>query len=210
MMQGLSKKGVDVKSAAEKASKDGKLLSELLEGVTAKKEEVRRNSLRVLDLLSGNNPEVLYPRWWDFFVKLLSSDNTYHKLSAVRIIANLTKVDAENKFEKIFDRYYGLLDDKSMIPAAWAAGNSGKIARAKPELQTRITNRLLSIDGTHHHPERRDLIKGYAIEAFSEYFEEAKDKKKIMEFVRKQLNARSPKTKKLAKEFLEKRENEFN
>ena len=210
MMQGLSKKGVDVKSAAEKASKDGKLLSELLEGVTAKKEEVRRNSLRVLDLLSGNNPEVLYPRWWDFFVKLLSSYNTYHKLSAVRIIANLTKVDAENKFEKIFEKYYGLLDDKSMIPAAWAAGNSGKIARAKPELQTRITNRLLGIDRAHHNPERRDLIKGYAIEAFSEYFEEAKDKKKIMEFVRKQLNARSPKTKKLAKEFLEKRENEFN
>ena len=43
-----------------------------------------------------------------FFVNLLSSDNTYHKLSAIRIIANLTKIDTENKFEKIFNRYYDL------------------------------------------------------------------------------------------------------
>ena len=54
------------------------------------------------------------------------------------------------------------------------------------------------------------MIKGYAIESFSQYFGEAGDKKKIMEFVRKQLNSKSPKTKKLAKEFLEKWENEFN
>ena len=48
-------------------------------------------------------------------VKFLDSDNTYHKLSAVLLLANLTRVDKDNKFEKIFNRYYGLLDDRSFI-----------------------------------------------------------------------------------------------
>jgi len=122
----------------------------------------------------------------------------------ISLIANLTRIDTDNKFEGIFDEYYSLLDDKSMIPAAWVADYSGKIARAKPELQTRITDKLLSIDETHHHPERRDLIKAGAIESFDEYYEEAVDKKKILEFVKKQLECKSPKTRKIAKEFLEK------
>ena len=47
-------------------------------------------------------------------------------------------------------------------------------------------------------------MKAGAIEAFDEYFEEAKDKKKILEFVKDQLKCRSPKTKKKATEFLRK------
>ena len=89
-----------------------------------------------------------------------------------------------------------------MIPAAYTAGNSGKVVKAKPELETKITTRLLNIDDTHHEPERSDLIKGYAIEAFSEHFEKAKDKDKIIEFVKQQLNSKSPKTRNIAEKFL--------
>jgi hypothetical protein len=113
-------------------------------------------------------------------------------------------LDKERNFDKIFDKYYNLLDDKSIIPAGHVAGNSGKIARARPELQTKITDKLLNIDETHHEPERRELIKGYAIESFGEYFEEAKNKLEIIEFVKEQLNSKSPRTKKKAKEFLKK------
>jgi hypothetical protein len=60
----------------------------------------------------------------------------------------------------------------------------------------------LNIDKTHHNPERRDLVKGAAIESFKEYYEEAKNKKKILDFVKKQLKSRSPKTKKIANEFI--------
>jgi len=47
-------------------------------------------------------------------------------------------------------------------------------------------------------------VKAGAIEALDEYFEEAKDKKKILEFVKDQLKCTSPKTRKKAKEFLKK------
>ena len=180
---------------------DEKILSELLDNLKIKDETIRYNSSKVLNLLSQKNPGVLYPQW-DYFVELLLSDHTYWKLSVIPVIANLTGVDTENKFNAVFDKYFGLLNDKSMITAVWIAANSGKIARAKPELQTRITDTLLTIDRTHHDPERKDLIKGGAIESFDEYFEETKDKKKILEFVREQLECMSPKTKKLAKDFL--------
>lgn len=203
MLPDLNDKDMNVESMAKKALKEEAILSELIDNLTTKNETVRYNCSKTLNLLSKEHPEVLYSKW-DFFVELLNSDHTYWKLSVIPLIANLTRIDTENKFERIFDEYYSLLDDKSMIPAAWVADYSGKIARAKPELQTRITDKLLSIDETHHHPERRDLIKAGALESFDEYYEETVDKKKILEFVKKQLECKSPKTRKIAKEFLEK------
>nr|MDO8079254.1 hypothetical protein [Candidatus Freyarchaeota archaeon] len=203
MLDDLSKKGVNIDSLAKRALEDEKVLSELFEGILSKKDTVRYNSFKVFMLLSEGHPEVLYPKW-DFFVELLSSDNTSHRNIAVNILANLTGADKENRFEKIFDQYYSLLDDESVIPAAQLAGKSGKIAKAKPKLQTKITNKLLAIDETHHEQERKDLIKGYAIESLGEYFEQAENKKEIINFVKKQLNCQSPKTRKIAKEFLKK------
>ena len=203
MLYDMGNKSIDVESVAKEAIQDANVLAELLEGILSKKETIRYNSFKVLLLIGEEHPELLHHKW-DFFVGLLESDNTSHKYIAIYIIANLARWDKEKNFEKIFDKYYNLLNDKSIIPAGHVAGNSGKIARAKPELQARITDKLLSIDETHHKPERRELIKGYAIESFSEYFEEAENKREIIEFVRKQLNSRSPRTRKKAKEFLKK------
>ena len=184
------------------ALKDEKVLQELLDGVLSKKDAVRYGSFKALNVLSEKHPERLYGKW-DFFVDLMRSDNTHRKYIAIYIIANLTKADAENKFEKLFDTYYGLLGDKSVIPAAHVAVNSGKIALAKPGLQAEITNRLLDIDNTVQR--HKDLVKASAIEAFEAYFEQSEDKARIIEFVKAQLNCESPKTRKKAKEFLKKR-----
>ena len=200
MLSELDKKNASVENVAKEALKDKEVLSELLEGILSKKDTIRYNSFKVLLLISDEHPEVLYPKW-DFFVDIVDSDNAYWKLIAVRIIANLTKADTKNKFEKIFDKYYDLFND-SVIVAGHLAANSGKIAKAKPKLQTKITNKLLNIDKTDQ--KHKDLVKAGAIEAFDEYFEEAKNKKKILEFVKKQLNCKSPKTRKKAKEFLKK------
>jgi len=201
MLPDLNDKNMNVETMAKEALKDEKILFELLGNLKIKNETVRYNSSKVLNLLSEKNPEVLYPKW-DYFVELLSTDHTYWKLSVIPLLANLARIDKKNKLDAVFEKFFGLLNDRSIIPAIWIAANSGKIAKAKPKLQTRITDELLNVDQTHHHPERRDLIKAGAIESFAEYYEEAADKKKILEFVRNQLECRSPKTRKIAKEFL--------
>jgi hypothetical protein len=201
MLTELDRKSINVKKVANKALDDKAILSELIEGVLSKKERIRFNCFKVLLLISEEHPKMLYPKW-DFFADLLISPNTYFKYIAIYIVANLAKDDPKNRFEKIFNRYYGLLDDESVIPPAHVAANSPKIAVAKPHLQTKITNRLLGIDKTHHKPERKDLIKSYVIEAFGELIEGARNKKKMLQFVGEQLKAKSPRTKKKAKEFL--------
>lgn len=202
----LGKKDVSVESVAKKALENEEVLSEVLKGILSKNDTLRYNSFKVLNLISDKHPEALYSKW-DFFADLIDSENTYRRLIAVRIIANFTRADTENKFEKIFDKYYDLFND-SVIVAGHLAVNSGKVAKAKPKLQTKITDKLLNIDNTSQ--KHKDLVKAGAIEAFDEYFEEAKDKRKILEFVREQLDCKSPKTRKKAREFLKKREKQGN
>ena len=204
MKPDLSKKDVGIEKVAQTALEDKEFLSELIGNLKSKKETIRFNSSKALHLISQQDPEVLYPLW-DFFFELIEGENTYWKCSGIPIIANLTRVDKEKKFERMFERYFGLMDDKrSFIPAAYLAQSSAAIVKAKPNLETKITRRLMKIDETHHDPQRRDLIKSDIIEAFDDYFERAKDKKGIIEFVRNQLECDSPKTRKTAKSFLEK------
>jgi hypothetical protein len=202
MIPDLSKKDADIDGFAKIAQKDKKMLSELLDALTSKEETYRYNCHKVLMVISQEKPALLYPEW-DRLEELLKSDHTYWKMSALMIMANLTEVDSEKRFEKIFDRYYSLLDDRSMVVAVYVARFSGKIAKAKPNLESKITRKLLKIDETHHNEGRKALIKSGVIEAFSEYYDSAKNKKKIVEFAKQQLESESPKTRKLAKEFLE-------
>ena len=192
MVRKLAKKGVE----AEK-------LSKALKGILSKKDEIRSNSFKVLMHLSEEQPKVLYPKW-DYLANLLDSDNHYQRYISINILANLAAVDTKNKFDKIFDKYFSNIDGDRTMVAGQAALNSGKIAKTKPNLQTKITNRLLNIEKTHK-GKQIELIKAYTIEAFSEYFEESSDKNKILDFVKTQLESESPKTRKLAKEFLKKK-----
>jgi hypothetical protein len=191
MVRKLAKKGVE----AEK-------LSKALKGILSKKDEIRSNSYKVLIHLSEEQPKVLYPKW-DYLANLLDSDNHFQRYISINILANLAAVDTKNKFDKIFDKYFSNIDGDRTMVAGQAALNSGKIAKTKPNLQTKITNRLLNIEKTHK-GKQIELIKAYTIEAFNEYFEESSDKNKILDFVEAQLESKSPKTRKLANEFLKK------
>jgi len=203
MSSAFGRRSFCVESIAKKVLKDRRVLSQVLEGISSEVAEIKYGCARVLKTLSEKNPEVLYPEW-DFLVDMLNSDNTFLRSGAAVIIANLTKVDSEGQFEKMFNKFYKLLDDESMVTAANVVKVSGVIAKAEPGLQSRITNRLLSIDQTHHGAECKNVIKGHAILAFGEFFEESKDKRKIPEFVKNELKTARPATRKKAEKFLKK------
>ena len=201
MLPELNDKNADIESVTGKAITDEKLLSGLLDGLMSKVETYRYNCYKVLYAISQTHPQILYPHW-DYFAEALGSANSYHKMAAVHLIANLTPIDKENRFEKIFDTYYSLLDDRSMVVAYYTAAASGRIVKAKPHLSKKITDKLLNIDRTHHEPGRKELIKTGVIEAFNEYFEDCDNKTEIIDFVKQQLNSQSSKTRKTAKTFL--------
>ena len=200
MLSELKRKGTDIANIAVKALDDATLLSELFKGLQSKNDALRSNCFHVLHYISEKNPQRLYSQW-DFFVSLLGSENAYHRLIAVRILANLTYADRDNKFEMLFDRYCDLLND-SVIVAGHLAADSGTIAKAKPELRPQITQQLLSIDTTLQ--KHKELVKAYALDGLNEYFNEAENKETILQFVREQLTSSSPKTRNKAKQFLRK------
>jgi hypothetical protein len=192
----------DYENFFEKEIIDDKLISGLLHGILSKNDKIRSNNYQILLKISKKHPKNLYLKW-DFFEKLLNSDNHFHRYISINIIANLASVDNDDKFKEIFDIYFSNIESNRTMVAGQTALNSGKIAKEIPNLQPKITNILLNIDKIHQgkHPE---LLKGYAIEAFNKYFKESEDKEKIIKFVKAQINSNSPKTKKLAKEFLKK------
>ena len=191
---------ISIETFAAKAMEDDDLCAALLEALRSKKDTIRFNGFSILYHISKETPMVLYPRW-EFFAELLKSSNSYHQLIAVRILANLTTVDTENKFAGLFDTYFNLLN-KSVIVAGHVAGNAGKIARAQPQLQQKIIHQLLHIDATQQ--KHKDLVKAYAIEAFDEFFDQIENKQEILAFVKQQVHCTSPKTKTIAASFLKK------
>jgi hypothetical protein len=201
----LDKKDVNIDGLAEEALSDEDLFRELMDGILSKDDTIRSNSFKVLTIISENNGEFLYPQW-DHFQNMLQSPNNYHKYIAIYLLANLTTVDVDKKFETIFQEYYGILAGDRAMTASHVALNSSKIAQAKPELRSQIIDQLLNID-TIHTGKQKELIKAYAIEALLSIHPEAEDKERIEEFVKSQLDSKSPKTRNMAQCFLERCEN---
>jgi len=196
----LDKKGIDIDELAEKALDSNELLQELLNGIISKDSTTRSNSFNILQIISSENPEFLYPKW-DYFQKMLKSKNNYHKYIAIYILADLTKVDNENKFDDIFDDYFMILAEDKVMTASHVALNSSKIAINKPELQSKILDILLDIDNIHK-GRQNELVKSYVIEALRKMYPEIEDKERVMKFIKGQLDSSSPKTRDLAMCFL--------
>lgn len=198
----LDKKDVDIEELAEKALTDEELLQELMGGTLSKDNTIRQNSFKTLELVSEREPEFLYPKW-DYFKEMLASKNNYHKYIAIYLLANLTKVDMENKFEDIFEDYFLILAGDKTMTASHVALNSSKIATNKPELQEKIIDKLLNIDNIHQ-GKQKELIKAYAIESLRKMYPDIKDKERVMKFIKEQLESSSPKTRDLAACFIDK------
>lgn len=65
-----------------------------------------------------------------------------------------------------------------MITAGYVIDNSGKIARAKPHLQNKITKGLLEVEKIPRSSECRNILLGKVILSFSQYIGQVDDKEK--------------------------------
>jgi hypothetical protein len=181
---------------------DRQALEQVLAGIIAKDDTYRYNCFKVLHQIAEEQPQAIYPAW-DDFVELLDSDNAYHRSMGAQLIATLACADTDHRFETIFDRTFALLDDEKIVPARQFAQQVGRIARANPHLQSRITEQLLAVEDTHHTEGRKDLLKGDVIGVFDEFFADSPNQERILAFVRRQLTCSSPSTRKAARAFVE-------
>jgi hypothetical protein len=176
----------------------------LLKGFMMKPASYKFKSAKILVLISKDKPEILYPHF-GFFAEQLDNENTILKWNALMVVANLTPVDSEKKFDKLFDKFYDLMKQGNLVTAANVVNHSPVIAKSKPYFEQSITQKILQIDRLELPTlECYNVLKGHAITAFDRYFEQVKNKREVIEFVKRELDNTRKAVKKKAEKFLKK------
>ncbi len=158
----------------------------------------------VVSKASQERPELYYP-YWVMMVPLLKHANSYHRDFGLTILANLTSVDSEDRFTRIFDDYFEHINDKKFMTAQCCVRNSQKIIHHKPPLRDQIIGLLLELDNRCAYPDKQKaLLKCDVLEIIDNIYQETQDKMGIETFIMAQVNSLSPKTKKKAKELVAK------
>lgn len=200
----LAKKEIKAEFIAMKVIKNPKLLLEVLSGFLSAVADIKFKSAKVLVLISKEKPELLYPYFY-FFAKQLVNKNNILKWNAIDVIASLTVVDTENKFDKLYKKFYGMLYEGNLITANHVIAGSTVIVTSKPYLEDKITKEILHAKAIPLPTEEcRNILKGNAIKTFERYFYQIKRKDEIIDFVRKEVNNTRNAMKKKAKRFLKK------
>jgi hypothetical protein len=167
--------------------------------------KIKYGCTKKLITIAKNNPAELYP-YFDYFVKLLDNENQIIKWTAIDIIGYLSKVDKEKKVDRLIDILFGFLNEGKLITANHAIAALANITLTKPEYQREITDELLRVEHyTYDTEECRNIALGKVILAISSYFDQLKDKKAVIEFVKRQTQNKRNATKKKAEKFLRKK-----
>jgi hypothetical protein len=208
LLQKLGSKIITKEELLQKVEQDFGLLPTVLKGTSSSKAAIRYGCAKVLMDLSEKHPEKLYPHI-DYFIELLDSKYRILTWNAIAIIANLTKVDGDLKFDAILDKYYSFLNDEYMVTVANVVGNSAKIALAKPYLVQRITTELLKVENIkltpHLTAECKRVIMEHTLKSLDAFFEKIEAKEQVVSFAKKQLDSTRTSLRKEAQSFLEKR-----
>lgn len=207
LLQKLGSKQISKSQLFKKAEADFGLVPLLLEGTASPKAAIRYGCGSVLMDLTAKHPDKLYP-YMDNFVALLDSKHRILTWNAMAAIANLTAVDADRKFDVVFERYYGLLGNEYMVTVANLVGNSARIAAAKPYLADRIAAELLKVQDLKTTPhlteECKLVIAEQAIQTFGTLIKYTQNKRALIEFAQKHQNSPRISLRKEAQSFIEK------
>lgn len=203
----LGKNEITAEDLIKFVKNDFNLITDLIQNIYSHNARIKFGCAKTLNKISEEHSEKLYDNI-DFFIDLLGHKNSILKWNAMDVISNLTKIDKDKKFDKIFKKYYNLINDDSMVTIGHVIDNSSKIALAKPYLSDKITKELLKIENitlkTHVTGECKNILYGKIIITFDQYFNKIEDKKEVISFVKRQIKNTRPATKVKAEKFLNK------
>lgn len=147
----------------------------------------------------------LFKDYWNDFALLLEYKNSYHRDFGLTFIAHLTAVDTGNLFRDLFPVYFKHLNDPKFLTAHCCIQNSKFIISHKADLLEPIVEMLLDIDHHCDYPaKQKALLKYDVLEILDQVYEKTKDKDKIVQFMRAEIDSISPKTRKKAREMVKK------
>lgn len=201
----VCKKDFDPATVATMAAKNPECLAQAIAGLGEAKATIKYGCDKVLRYLAAHSPEVLYSHF-DHFAANLDSEKTILRWGAIEIISHLVKVDSENKFEPILAKYFSPISGPVMITASNLIKASARIVLARPELEEKISKRLLQVEkGRYQTEECHQIVLGQAVRAFDQFFDRVRDKAAVTRFVKLCLKSRRNSTRQAAEKFLHRR-----
>jgi hypothetical protein len=207
LLQKLGRKEITKSQLFAMMESDFGLLSQILEGTSLSKATIRYGCGSVLVDLSEKHQDNLYP-YWDNFIGLLSSKYRILTWNAMAIIANLTTVDVEHKFDEVFNKYYSYLGSDYMVTVSNVVVNSAKIVSNKPYLANRIAAELLKVENLkvtpHLTEECKLVITEQAIKTFNTFLSKVDAKEPVVAFAQKHVNSSRFALRQEAQKFIKK------
>jgi hypothetical protein len=201
----FAKKMITPQDAAQSTLKNISLLPDIIDGLSAKEARVKYSCAKTLLIISLKDPAVLYP-YFDFFELLLENNNNILKWTAIDIIGCLAIIDMEQDINRLMQKLYGFLAYGNMITANHAISGLAKIAGVRDDLQAKITEELLKVEGYKYQSgECQNIALGKVIMALDLYANDVSDRSEIYRFVKRQTKNTRNATRKKAEEFLKKR-----
>ncbi|WMJ86253.1 hypothetical protein [Anaerocolumna sp. MB42-C2] len=116
----------------------------LVELLTEKNDKIRYQAFMLLQYRSQLFNDV-YPYLENFRLKL-KDNNSYQRSIGIMLIAENAKWDLDNKMDALLDDCLELLQDEKPITVRQCIQSLGIIAEAKPNLNEKISNKLMSIN----------------------------------------------------------------
>lgn len=181
----------------------GKGIADLMADLQSENDRVRFKSFQVLHPIAREDPHRLLP-WWEVLEAMLDKPEVSNKYYAIVILPHLVRADRHNRFDGVLERFLALLEHESPVVAPNAAGMAGVIVNARPDTEALVVEKLLATEQTCQ-CRHRDLFMSYVIKALDECFDRLSDREAARAFVSRQLSSSSPKTRKAARAYLDKR-----
>lgn len=132
------------------------IIESLIKGLMDHDDKKAYECLKELEEESRSTSKV-YP-FFDTFIKMLSSDNSYIRTRGLVLIAVNAKWDSNNKIDEIIDKYLKYTTDEKPITARQCIKLLPTIVRYKPNLKNHIENTLHYIDLSKYKENMQALI----------------------------------------------------
>jgi hypothetical protein len=201
----ISKKNIDIDKFVQLAIEDGSIRKQIISNLISNTDiMIYYNCYLFIAAASKLRPDLFYDDW-DVLVQLFDNKNSYQRNYGLEIIANLTKVDSEDKFKKIFKKYYYHLNHEKFLTRRYCIQNSLKIMKNMKRLMNEIIDLLLkALESKDLTDKQKKLLKSDVLEILDEISSELKENKNVNKFIKSEIDNKNAKIQKKVKLLISK------
>ena len=131
-------------------------INQLIKWLDEKNDKIRYNSFLLLQHRSETHNDVY--AYLDIFLDKLRSSNSYQRSIGLMLIAENTRWDEGNEFDKIIDLYLSFCDDEKPVTVRQCIQSLSKVVPFKKHLCTEIAQKLMSIEVMERKETQRKIL----------------------------------------------------